>query len=80
MQNRFDEHPRFRVFVEELLYKPVAPMPTNPAMQFYSDQIERFREQITAWRMTPEEAVQSIEDIVNRELERNRAIIERRRR
>lgn len=80
MQDRFDEHPKFRVFVEELLYKPAVPMPTTPVMQFYSDQLERHREQVTAWLMTPEEAVQSIEDIMNRELERNRAIIERRRR
>lgn len=79
LQERFMAHPKFRVFVEQLLHRPVAAYPVTPCTQFLTDTIGRFRERVVFRRMTPEEAAMEIETMVNRELERIRALLERRR-
>ncbi len=79
MEPRFTEHPRFSIFVNQLTERKVVSYPTTPVTQFLSDQIRRQRERLAFRLTTPEEAAQAIEDDVNRELERTRALIERRR-
>jgi len=79
LQDRFMAHPKFRVFVEQLLHRPVAAYPVTPCTQFLTDNIGRFREWVVFRRMTPEEAAMEVETMVNRELERTRALLERRR-
>lgn len=79
LQDRFMGNPKFRVFVEELLNKPVKPHPPVEAAQFFSDQVERMREQCVFHKVTPEEAAREVERLVNRELARLRALEARRR-
>ncbi len=79
MQERFVGNPKFRVFVEELLDKPVKPHPPVEAAQFFSDQVERMRELCVFHKVTPEEAALEVERIVNRELARLRDMEARRR-
>lgn len=77
-QERFIGHPKFRVFVEQLLNKPVVAYPVTPLTQFFSDQIERYREHVTFRKMTPEEAARELDAKVNREFERVGALLARR--
>ncbi len=79
MEPRFIEHPRFSIFVKQLLERRVVRYPITPITQFISDQARRQRERVTFRRATPEEAAQAFEDSVNRELERIETLIERRR-
>ncbi|MBI4559283.1 MAG: extracellular solute-binding protein [Candidatus Hydrogenedentes bacterium] len=70
MQERFTGHPKFRVFVEQLLTKPAEPYPAIPAMQLMSDDMERQRGYVTLYKITPEDAAHNIEADTNTELER----------
>ncbi len=79
LEPRFSEHPRFSVFVNQLIERNVVSYPTTPVTQYLTDQIIRQRERLAFRLTTPEEAAQSIEDAVNRELARARALMERRR-
>jgi len=76
---RFIEHPRFSVFVRQLLERRVVSYPTTPVTQYLTDQIVRQRERVTFRLATPEEAAQLVEENVNRALARARALMERRR-
>lgn len=78
LQDRFMENPKFRVFVEQLLTKPVSPFPVTPITQFLTDQIERQRERVTFRKITPEQAAKDFQNIVNRELARVRTLLRRR--
>lgn len=78
LQDRFMDHPRFRVFVEQLFGRELVSYPVMPVSQFMIDQVQRQRERVVFRRTTPEEALQEIETAVNRELERVRALIARR--
>ncbi len=77
-QERFIGDPKFRVFVEQVIERPVAAFPVTPATQFMADQIERFREQVTYRKMSPKEAARELETVVNRELDRVAKLLERR--
>lgn len=77
LQDRFMSNPKFRVFVEQLLDRPVVPFPASPCTQFLSDQIERQRERVTFRKISPEEAVVAIDTIVNRELDRLRVVMQK---
>lgn len=79
LQDRFMNHPKFRVFVEQLLERPVIGYPVTPCTQFLTDVILRHRERVVFRRSSPEEAAMEIEAAVNRELERTRAMLQRRR-
>ena len=79
MEPRFIEHPRFSVFVKQLLERRVVSYPITPITQFITDQARRQRERVTFRATTPEEAAQAFEDSVNREMERIEALLERRR-
>ncbi len=79
MQDRFMSNPKFRVFVEELLHKPVAAYPVAPVSQYILDHIERQRERVTFRKVTPEEAARDLDETANRELDRVHALLARRR-
>ena len=76
---RFLEHPRFSVFVRQLLERPVVSYPVTPITQFLTDQIRRQRERLAFRLTTPEEAAMAVEEAYNRELDRVNALAERRR-
>jgi multiple sugar transport system substrate-binding protein len=78
MQERFMGHPKFRVYVEQLLDQKVISYPNMPVAQFYNDQWERQRERVVFRKVSPEEAVREIEEAVNRELDRVRDLQRRR--
>jgi multiple sugar transport system substrate-binding protein len=79
LQERFMGHPKFSVFVNELLTKPAEPFPVIPAAQYMMDEMERQRGRVTAFDATPEEAAQEIQDNANAELDRIRKIQGRKR-
>jgi multiple sugar transport system substrate-binding protein len=73
-QERFIGHPKFSVFVNELLTKPAEPFPPIPAAQFLMDEMERQRGRVTSFEATPEEAARELEEKTNAELDRIRSI------
>jgi len=74
---RFADNAKFRVFVDELLSKPVYGPPVMPVTQYMTDQIERMREQLVFRKITPEEALRRIETLTRRELARVRGLLAR---
>jgi multiple sugar transport system substrate-binding protein len=74
LQERFMGHPKFSVFVNQLLTKPAEPFPVIPAAQFLTDEMERQRGRLTVYDTTPEEAAREIERKTNAELARIRKI------
>lgn len=77
VQDRFLADPKFRIFVNELLTKPVVTMPIMPVGQYMLDQIERQRGLLVFHRTTPEQALKDAERMSNHELERVRAVMAR---
>ncbi len=77
VQERFVADPKFRVFVNELLTKPVASMPNMPVSLYMMDQIERQRSRVVFRRSTPEQALRDAEAMTNRALDRVRALMAR---
>jgi len=75
--HRFMGNPKFRVFVEELLTKPVVTYPVTPAAQFMLDQIERQREYVVFRETAPGEAAERLENDTNREIMRIRSLLDR---
>jgi multiple sugar transport system substrate-binding protein len=77
-QERFIGHPKFSVFVNEVLTKPAEPFPVIPAAQFLMEEMERQRGRVTAFEATPEEAAMEIEKNTNAQLDRIRMLQGRR--
>lgn len=71
---RFQDNPRFKVYVDRLEAPEVVTMPVMPVAQYMMDQLERQRERVVYREVTPEQAVQEIEATTNRELARARAL------
>jgi multiple sugar transport system substrate-binding protein len=76
-QPRFMDNPKFRVYVEQMLHKPVASLPINPVVQYMLDELERLRERTIRGDITPEAAARQLEDSANRELARVRRLAAR---
>ena len=74
MQDRFMGHPKFSVFVRQLLERPVVALPSIPTNRLLTDEMERQRERVVMHEATPREAAQRVQDVVNREMNRLRAI------
>lgn len=74
MQDRFMEHPKFSVFVRQLLERRVEILPVNPVARFFTDQTERQRERVVMGQVLPEQALREVEEQVNRELLRLREV------
>ncbi len=77
MQKRFIEDPKFSVFVHVMMNRKTRCVPMMPESQFFNDTVERIREFVTFWEMTPEEALRKIEDSVNSRLEKTRRFMNR---
>lgn len=77
-QDRFMSNRKFRIFVEQLLERENFAAPVLPITQFLMDEIERQRERVIFWKISPEEALQAVQDRVNTELERSRHFAEAR--
>jgi multiple sugar transport system substrate-binding protein len=71
---RFMGDPKFRVFVEQLLDRPIVRLPVTPVTQLFTDQLERQRERVTLHRSTPEDALRETARVVNKELDRIRTM------
>jgi ABC-type glycerol-3-phosphate transport system substrate-binding protein len=65
LQERFMGDPKFRVFVEQLLDKPVLTSPIVPQSQYFMDKIDNARQKVVLRKMTPEEAARSVEKDTN---------------
>ena len=76
-QERFKENPKFWVFVEQLLDKPIAHMPHMPALQFMQDRCNEMREMLVLREITPEDAAKTIQRETNEELARIREMLAR---
>jgi multiple sugar transport system substrate-binding protein len=74
MQDRFMGHPKFSVFVRQLLDRPVEILPIIPINRLLTDEIERQRERVVMRKVTPEQAAREIQDTTNRELIRLRSL------
>ncbi len=74
MQERFMGHPKFSVFVRQLLDRPVNILPIISINRLLTDEIERQRERVVMRVVTPEQAVREIQDTANRELARLRGL------
>lgn len=75
---RFMEHPKFKVFVEQLFGRHVVTYPVTPITQYMTDQIVRERERVTFRLVSPDEAAREVAERINKELERAREMVERR--
>lgn len=71
---RFQENPKFKVFIDRLEDPEVVSMPVMPVAQYMMDQLERQRERVVYRELSPEQAVEEIQTSTNRELERARAL------
>jgi multiple sugar transport system substrate-binding protein len=78
LQERFISNPKFKVFVDQLLTKPVSLYPVLPVTQYLTDTIEREREMVTFRKKTPKEGAMTVQTLVNRELDRVRELLKRR--
>jgi multiple sugar transport system substrate-binding protein len=77
LQPRFTEDPKFKLFIDEALQPVVRTYPVCPAGFFFTDTIERTREQIIYRKITPEEGVRHMDASINKELARVRALLAR---
>ena len=76
-QPRFADDPKFGVFVDVLMKRRVVFLPTTPLSQFFGDEMERQRERMAFRKTTPEQALQDIQDVVNKELADVRKLMKR---
>jgi ABC-type glycerol-3-phosphate transport system substrate-binding protein len=77
MQERFMSDPKFKVFVNELISKPVVTIPMMPVSLFMMDELERQRGLVGFYETTPEQAMKDTEEMTNRALDRVRALMKR---
>lgn len=75
--DRFQEDPKFWVFVEQLLEKPAMHFPHMPALPFLLDRCNEMREMLLLRQITPEAAAMTIQRETNAELARIREMLER---
>ncbi len=74
MQDRFMGHPKFSVFVRQLLDRPVKILPIIPTNRELTDEIERQRERVVMRQVSPEQAAREVQEVINRELLRLRSV------
>ena len=75
-QERFIGDEKFKVFVDQLLTRPVTSLPNMPAVTFYTNEMDRFRDLVVNGEMTPEAAVVELEKSVNAEVDRIKTVIQ----
>ncbi len=74
-QERFVGDPKFKVFVNELLTKPVLYYPSVPVGQFFSDGVSRAREFVIFGKDTPQKAVKDLQDDCNKQWQRVKQVV-----
>jgi multiple sugar transport system substrate-binding protein len=71
-QPRFINDPKFKVFIDQLLEKPVVTSPNMSAVAIYLNELDRYRDLTINGEMPPEEAATEIQKKTNEELVRFR--------
>lgn len=74
---RFSGNPKFRVFVEQLDRPRIITYPVMPVAQYLLDQHLRQMERVILHEVSPEQAVQEMESMINKELRRVREQVRR---